>query len=146
MIINLIAMIITLTITGMIVYLSFKTKIMQTNLLLLALGIFISIGIHSVIEFLEAINLLSIGVLIILMPILVVIGTIILLIATLRIYQDMLLIIQKLTQMVKDINSGKLDKTLHKEIQSEEAISELVGEFERLMVSLKLAVWKQKDQ
>lgn len=71
-------------------------KDLRKGFFLLAIGVFISTGIHSFVELMESLELISTQLLVIVMPILVFIGSSILLIGTITIYK-----------VINSVKSGK---------------------------------------
>jgi len=72
---NIIAMVIAITVTALNFALAFKFKLLRRGMLLISFGLLIGIMTHSIVEFLESINLMSLDFLVMLMPVLVATGS-----------------------------------------------------------------------
>ena len=76
---NIIAMVIAITVTALNFAMAVKFKLLRRGVLLISSGLLIGIMVHSIVEFCESINLISLDFLVVLMPILVSTGSLLIL-------------------------------------------------------------------
>lgn len=85
---NVIAAILALTASGYLFVLAFKAVgELRTGLLLMAFGVVVAMGIHSIAELLEVYQLIRIEVLTKIMPVLVTLGSLLLLVGVYFLYK-----------------------------------------------------------
>ena len=87
-VLNLLAFVVAVIATGYLFFVVSKTaKELKKGFLFLALGVLISLSIHSFAEFLESIGLMNVKILGNVMPSLVLVGSVLLLIGSIQIYR-----------------------------------------------------------
>src|SRR3989338_6994831 len=85
---NFSAFVVTAIAAGYLFFVVSRTaKELKKGFLFLALGVFISLSIHSFAEFLESVGLMNVKILVNVMPPLVLVGSVLLLIGSIQIYR-----------------------------------------------------------
>ena len=142
-ILNLIAMGIAITVTALNFALAFKFKLLRRGMLLISSGLSIGILVHSIVELLESLNIMSIDFLVILMPILVSTGSLLIITGGVFVARDA---IQPLATIMRDMRGFSSPESpfhiapeitkLNNEIGVlARGIQELIGNFKRTTIS-----------
>ncbi len=97
---NIIAMVIAITVTALNFALAFKFKLLRRGMLLISSGLLIGIMVHSIVELLESLNLMSFDFLVVLMPILVSVGSLLIIAGGVVVSRDA---IQPLDTIMRDM-------------------------------------------
>src|SRR3989344_1473289 len=140
-ILNIIATMISFSVIVLMIILIMRTKLLRRGLTFISVGFGVAVFLHLLADSLELAGYLGKGTLMDIMPIFIAVGSILIFIGCynlLKITRP----INKLTEEVQSISTGKLDIELSG-IDRKDELGELAKAFNRILVSLKLAMREQ---
>ena len=140
-ILNTIATVISLCVVVLMIIIIRKTKLLRRSITFVCLGFGVAVFLHLFTDSLELYGYLDANVPMKIMPIFISIGSVLIFIGCynlLKITRP----INELTEKVKSISTGKMDIELS-ELDRKDELGELARAFNRILVSLKLAMREQ---
>jgi HAMP domain-containing protein len=138
---NLIAAAVAMLTILLMVILAFRTKMLRKGVLLITTGIFFAVGVHAILELLEALGFLEVEQLLYVMPVLVSVGSFMILGGIFYMMRNSTKHVNQLKNSFDNLSMGKSDMELDAELLNlQDEIGDAARAFNRLIISLKLAM------
>ncbi|MEK6538260.1 MAG: PAS domain S-box protein, partial [Nitrospirota bacterium] len=101
-------MVIAITVTALNFALAFKFKLLRRGMLLISSGLLIGIMVHSIVELLESLNLMSFDFLVMLMPVLVSVGSLLIITGGVFVARDAIYPLDTIMRDMRGFSSPEL--------------------------------------